>query len=169
MIKHGLHNCLLSNDQQFYSEETYSDILSGKRALIASLSTFKNFLSHRVKQNRQCGFHLAESVAERMPHFMLYNKKFNKKLKEKLDSMYVKCSLFIHILAIDITLFFRLLDLFERKPFDWKMVNYYSKYEECLVKKTNSQWSQTTNSIQHSWTILSLCDYHYSGIYCTFH
>ena len=65
-----------------------SDILSGKRALMASLCECKSFLSSRVKQKGRCGFYLAESVDNHVPYFMLYNKKFNKKLKEKIDFMY---------------------------------------------------------------------------------
>jgi len=37
-------------------------------------------------------------------------------------------------------LYFRLLEIFERKPFDWKKNKYDARYEECLVDKTNSQW-----------------------------
>ena len=35
---------------------------------------------------------------------------------------------------------FRLLEVFERRPFDWKIKKYYARYEECLLDKTNSQW-----------------------------
>ena len=65
-----------------------SDILLGKRVLIYSISKFKSYLSIRVKQKERCGFYLAESVYTHGPSFMLYNKKFNKKLKDKIDLMY---------------------------------------------------------------------------------
>ena len=75
-----------------FSVEIMVDILSGKRALIASLYGLKSFLSSRVKQKRRCGFYLAESLVDYAPKFMLFNKKFNKKLKEKIDFRYVRIS-----------------------------------------------------------------------------
>jgi hypothetical protein len=71
-----------------FSDEIMVDILLGKRALIAPLYGFKSHLSYRVKKKRLCGFYLAESLVDHVPKFMLFNKKFNKKLKEKIDSMY---------------------------------------------------------------------------------
>ena len=65
-----------------------SDILSGKRALISSLTGFKSHLSIQVNQKERCGFYLAESAINHELYFMLYNKKFNKKLKDKIDLMY---------------------------------------------------------------------------------
>jgi hypothetical protein len=84
MVKHGLHNCLLPF-AQVISDEIMKDTLSGKRVLMLDLSTFKTFLTNRVKQKGQCGFYLSESVVDYMPLFMLFNKKFNKKLKDKID------------------------------------------------------------------------------------
>ena len=84
MIKHGLPNCVVP-EERVYSEEIMDDILSGKRALIQYLSTYKNILSKRVKNKRRCGFYISKLVANYQPQFMLFNKKFNKKLKEKID------------------------------------------------------------------------------------
>jgi hypothetical protein len=90
MIKHGLQNCVVSEEKTL-SGEIIDDILSGKRALIATLSTFKSILSERVKKKRQCGFYISE--ANYKPLFMLFSTKFNKKLKEQIDFRYVRISL----------------------------------------------------------------------------
>ena len=92
MIKHGLHNCVLPYERVLL-DEMIDDILSGKRALIESLSAFKCILSERAKKRGRCGFHISESVANYEPHFMLFNKKFNKRLKDKIDFRYVRISL----------------------------------------------------------------------------
>jgi hypothetical protein len=84
MMKHGLHKCLLSTSQVF-SEEIMNDTLSGKRALVYSLSSTKSFLSSQVKEKGRCGFHLAVSLVHNAPAFMLYNKNFSKIMKEKID------------------------------------------------------------------------------------
>jgi hypothetical protein len=87
MVEKGIHNCLLSYENAF-SKEIMNDILSGKRALLNSLSEFESYLSIQAKQKERCGFYLAKPEIDRLPHFMLYNKKFNKKLKDKIDLMY---------------------------------------------------------------------------------
>ena len=91
MIKHGLQNCVVSRKKVF-SDEIMDDILSGKRALIKSLATFKRYLSNQVKNKGRCGFYISKSEANYQPQFMLFNKKFNKKLKEKIDFRYVRNS-----------------------------------------------------------------------------
>ena len=96
MIKHGLQNCIVSN-KRVYSDEIMDDVLSGKRVIIYPLSTYKTILSKRTKNKRQCGFYISESEANYEPQFMLFNKKFNKKLKEKIDFTYVRISLLINI------------------------------------------------------------------------
>ena len=92
MVKHGIQNCFLSRERLF-SNEIMEDILSGKRALIQSLSTYKSILSERAKKKGRCGFHISELEANYQPHFMLFNKKFDKKLKEKIDFRFVRISL----------------------------------------------------------------------------
>ena len=87
MVEKGIHNCLLPHEKAF-SKEIMNDILSGKRVLIDSLGEFKSYLSILVKQKERCGFYLAKSVINYVPRFMLFNKKFNKKLKEKIDLKY---------------------------------------------------------------------------------
>ena len=89
MIKHGLQNCILP-DERMFSDEIMDDILSGKRVLLHSISTYKSILSERVKKKIQCGFYISESETNYQPHFMLFNKKFNKKLKEKIDFRYAR-------------------------------------------------------------------------------
>ena len=84
MIKHGLQNCVVS-EERLRSDEIIDDILSGKRVLIQTLSLYKSILSERAKNKKQCGFYISESEANYEPLFMLFNKKFNKKLKEKID------------------------------------------------------------------------------------
>ena len=91
MIKHGLQNCIVPNERVF-SDEIMDDILSGKRALIESLPMYKSIFSERVKNKRRCGFYISESEANYLPHFMLFNKKFNKKLKDKIDFRYIRIS-----------------------------------------------------------------------------
>ena len=91
MIKHGLQNCVLP-DERLFSDEIMDDILSGKRALFDSLLNYKSILSERAKKKRQCGFYISELEANNEPEFMLFNKKFNKKLKEKIDFRYVRIS-----------------------------------------------------------------------------
>ena len=83
MIKFGIDNCVFSEEQVF-SDEILDDILSGKRALIESLATYKSRLSYRAKNKGRCGFYTSESATNYEPHFMLFNKKFNKNLKEKM-------------------------------------------------------------------------------------
>ena len=87
MVEKGIQNCLLPYEKMF-SKGVMSDILSGKRALIFNLSELKSYLSIQVKQKGHCGFYLAESAINHIPQFMLYNKKLNKKLKDKIDFMY---------------------------------------------------------------------------------
>ena len=87
MVEKGIHNCFIPSDK-VYSKEIMIDILSGKRASIYSLLEIKSYLSIQVKQKERCGFFLAESVINSYPTFMLYNKKFNKKLKEEIDLKY---------------------------------------------------------------------------------
>ena len=36
-------------------------------------------------------------------------------------------------------MYFRLLEMFERKPFDWKIKRYYERYEECIDQDANSE------------------------------
>ena len=82
MIKHGLQNCVVP-EERVLSDEIMDDILSGKRALIQPLTRYKRILSERAKKKRQCGFYISE--ANYKPLFMLFNKKFNKNLKKKID------------------------------------------------------------------------------------
>ena len=84
MVKHGIQNCVLSLER-LSSNEIMNDILSGKRALIRSLGSYKSLLSIRVKKKERCGFYISELAAYYEPHYMLFNKKFNKNLKEKID------------------------------------------------------------------------------------
>jgi len=91
MVKYGLENCLVSNEK-LNAEETLNDIPLGKRALIGSLPTYKSILSVRVKHKGLCGFYLGKSVVNEQ-HYMLYNKKLNKDLKEKIDLKYVNLSI----------------------------------------------------------------------------
>ena len=72
-----------------------SDILSGKRALIDTFSEFKSVLSIRAKNKERCGFYVANSAiysVTHLPQYMLYNKKLNKKLKDKIDFVYENLS-----------------------------------------------------------------------------
>jgi hypothetical protein len=96
MLKLGLRNCLIPGGK-LSSHKIIDETLSGKRAIIASSSYFKSFLSERVKQKGRCGFYLSKSVVDYEPHFILFNKKFNKKLKGKIDMMYVRFSPPIHV------------------------------------------------------------------------
>ena len=84
MVKYGLQNCVLSEERVF-SDEIMADILSGKRVLIYPLSMYKSILSKRAKNKRRCGFYISKSEVNYKPLFMLFNKNFNKKLKEKID------------------------------------------------------------------------------------
>jgi hypothetical protein len=84
MVKHGIQNCVLSAER-LSSNEIMDDILLGKRAVILTLPTFKSLLSIRVKNKGRCGFYISESAVNYHPSFMLFNKKFNKNLKEKID------------------------------------------------------------------------------------
>ena len=91
MVKHGLQNCVVP-EERVLSDEIMDEILSGKRALIKNFSTYKSILSERAKEKRRCGFYISESEANYQSHFMLFNKKFNKKLKEKIDFRYIRIS-----------------------------------------------------------------------------
>ena len=106
MLKFGLHNCLVPA-AKLNTPEIIDDTLSGKIAIISSSSYFKWFLSKRVKQKELCGFYLSKSVVDYNSHFMLFNKKFNKKLKEKIDMMYVRFSHPIHVLTHSIFIVFQ--------------------------------------------------------------
>ena len=89
MIKHGLQNCVVPNER-LLSDVIMDDVLSGKRAVLRSLAKCKSLLSIRVKKKERCGFDISELAAIYEPHYMLFNKKFNKKLKEKIDFKYVR-------------------------------------------------------------------------------
>jgi len=84
MVNYGLENCVIPKER-VYSNEFFDEILSGKRALIDSFSRMKSFLSKRVKTKDRCGFYLSESLYDRVPRYLLYNKKFNKEYKQKMD------------------------------------------------------------------------------------
>jgi len=86
MIKHGLQNCLIPRHRLWMEHKIMDEILLGKRASIGHLSTIKEVLYKRVMDKRQCGFYVSEIKYE--PYFMLFNKKFDKKLKEKIDFRY---------------------------------------------------------------------------------
>jgi len=85
MMKHGLHDCVIPYNKM-YSDEIMDETLFGKRALISSIFTDRKMLSERVINKRKCGFYLSKVKYE--PKFMLYNKKFNKELKERIDFRY---------------------------------------------------------------------------------
>ena len=91
MIKHGLDNCVLPYERVL-SDEIIDDILSGKRVLITALSSYKSILSERVKKKGRRDFYISKLEAINEPEFMLFNKKFNKKLKEKIDFRYIRIS-----------------------------------------------------------------------------
>jgi len=89
MVKYGILNCVLPEERVF-SDEVLDDILLGKRALVESLATYKSHLSYRVKNKGKCGFHTSKSAMIYESHFMLYNKNFDKRMKEKIDFKYAK-------------------------------------------------------------------------------
>jgi len=89
IIDKGEDNCLVPY-VKLLSDEIMSETLSGKRALIDSIEGFKGFLSNRAEKKEECGFYLAEKASDHLPFFMLFNKKFDKQLKDKMDLMYEK-------------------------------------------------------------------------------
>ena len=93
MVEKGIHNCFLPYEKVF-SNVIISDILSGKRVFLANecFIRIQKLSFNPNKEKERCGFYLANSVIDGVPHFMLYNKKFNKKLKEKIDFRYVRIS-----------------------------------------------------------------------------
>jgi len=88
MNKNGLQNCFIPY-KRIYSDETMEEINLGKRALISSIISSKMILSKRVKEKKQCGYHLSK-LENIEPQFLLFNKGFNKKFKEKIEFLYVK-------------------------------------------------------------------------------
>jgi len=83
MVKHGLQDCIVPYENLF-SDKIIDEVLSGKRALLESLSSYKVTLPELVRKKR-CGFYISESEANYKPHSMLFNKNFNKELKDKID------------------------------------------------------------------------------------
>jgi hypothetical protein len=84
MIRFGLTQCL-QEWSQLYSEKTMGEVRSGRRALMGSLFSYKNYLTTQVERKGECGFYLAK--VNYIPAFFLFNKKFDSNLREKIDLM----------------------------------------------------------------------------------
>jgi hypothetical protein len=66
------------------SDYSMSETLAGRRVLFGSISTFKNMLSKRFKQNKPCGFHIGSTI-KNDGYFMLFNKQLDNTLRVKMN------------------------------------------------------------------------------------
>ncbi len=81
--KEGPNKCFVSKsviNSDFILDQT----LEGKIVMFRPISIIKQLLTKRVREKKKCGFHIARSSFETVPIFMVFNKNFNREMKEKI-------------------------------------------------------------------------------------
>ena len=95
--KDGTDRCFLPQ-LELNSESAMIQIIRGKRVILGELSNFKDTLARRVKNKNVCGYHLGSESFARVNYAMLFNKKFDRELKNKINIKYEITDNFIIIM-----------------------------------------------------------------------